>query len=78
MDFFFCVKSSSSFVADCFFPTTKHPNVTRLAFDRAQVNIKIIWVRFYATILTIRRYTCSLKLWNKVPNIKFQTSLRQK
>ena len=39
MDFFFRVKSISSFVADCFFfPTTKHPNVTRLAFDRAQVN----------------------------------------
>ena len=38
MDFFFHVKSFSSFVADCFFPTTKHPIVTRLAFDRAQVN----------------------------------------
>ena len=38
MAFFFRVKSISSFVADCFFPTTKHPNVTRLAFDSAQVN----------------------------------------
>ena len=38
MDFFFCVKSISSFFTDCFFPTTKNPNVTRLAFDRAQVN----------------------------------------
>ena len=38
MDFFFHVKSILSFVADCFFPTTKHPNMTRLAFDRAQVN----------------------------------------
>ena len=38
MDFFFHVKSILSFVADCFFPTMKHPNMTRLAFDRAQVN----------------------------------------
>ena len=38
MDFFFHVKSISSFVTDFFFPTTKHPNVTRLAFDHAQVN----------------------------------------
>ena len=38
MDFFFHVKNILSFVADCFFPTTKHPSVTRLAFDHAQVN----------------------------------------
>ena len=38
MDFFFCVKSISSFIADCSFPTTKHLNMTRLAFERAQVN----------------------------------------
>ena len=38
MDFFFRVKSISSFFADCFFPTTKHSNVTRLASDHAQVN----------------------------------------
>ena len=38
MYFFFRVKSISSFVADCFFPITKHPNMTRLAFNRAQVN----------------------------------------
>ena len=74
MDFFFCVKNISSFVADCFFfPTTKYPNVTRLAFDRAQV---IIWVKFYATILTM--HACSLKLRNEVPSNKFQTSLPQK
>ena len=38
MDFFFLVKSISSFFADCFFPTMKHPNMTRLAFNHAQVN----------------------------------------
>ena len=39
MDFFFCVKSVSSFIdRRLFFPTTKHLNVTRLAFERAQVN----------------------------------------
>ena len=35
---FSSASSISSFVADCFFPTTKHPNMTRLAFNRAQVN----------------------------------------
>ena len=39
MDFFFRVKSILSLVVDCFFfATTKQPNVTRLAFDHAQVN----------------------------------------
>ena len=38
MDFFFHVKSISLFVVDCFFPTMKHPNMTRLAFNHAQVN----------------------------------------
>ena len=38
MGFFFRVKSISLFIVDCFFPTTKHPNMTRLEFNRAQVN----------------------------------------
>ena len=40
MDFFFRVKSILSLVAFFFFffATMKQPNVTRLAFDHAQVN----------------------------------------
>ena len=38
MDFFFCVKSISLFITYCSFLTMKHLNMTRLAFERAQVN----------------------------------------
>ena len=55
----------------------KHLNVTRLAFDRAQVNdmSKVLRNNFdYPKICLFS----SLKLWNEVPSNKFQTSLPQK
>ena len=76
----------SSFVAGIF-PTTKYPKQTRLAFDRAQVlewvlrnncNFYLVFFLHFWTILTIRWYARSLKLWNEVPSNKFQTSLLQK
>ena len=72
MDFFFRVKSISSFFADCFFQQRS----TQMWQDWHLIVLKwIIRVRFYTTILTIRRYACSLKLWNKVLSNKFQTWL---
>ena len=77
----------SSFVEDCFLPTTKNPKVTSLVFDRAQelewvlrnnCNFYLVFFLHFWTLLTIRRYARSLKLWNEVPSNKFQTSLPQK
>ena len=64
------------------FPTKKHPKVTRLAFARAQVLewvlcsncnclYSVFFLHFCGTILTIRRYARSLKLWNEVSSNKF-------
>ena len=81
----------SSFVKDCFFP--QHCNNealesdVRLAFDHVQVlewvlrnncSCYLVFFLHFWTILTIPRYTRSLKLWNEVPSNKLQTSLPQK
>ena len=57
MDFFLPRQNLSSFVADCYFPTTKHPKVTRLAFDRAQV---LEWVLHTATIVIVNWFSFSI------------------
>ena len=58
----------------------KHPKVTRLPFDCAQVlewvlhnncNCYFAFFLYFWTILTIRRYAHSLKLWNEVPSNTF-------
>ena len=85
--FFLPCQNISSFVTDCFLPTTKYPKVTRLAFDSVQVlewvllsncNCYLVFFLHFWTILTIQRYAHSLKLWNEAPSNKFETSLPQK
>ena len=78
MDFFLPRQNISSVVTDCQF----FQQVTRLAFDRSQVLewvlcsncnclYSVFFLHFCGTILTIRRYARSLKLWNEVSNNKF-------
>ena len=86
----FLVRASASMDFCCclkIFPTSKHPKVTRLAFDCAQVlkwvlrnncNCYLAFFLYFWTILTIRRYARPLKLWYEVPSKRFQTSLPQK
>ena len=80
MDFFCRVKifrQSSQVIS---FSNNEAPE--RLAFDRAQVLewvlcsncnclYSVFFLHFCGTILTIRRYARSLKLWNEVSNNKF-------
>ena len=82
--FFLPRQNISSFVTDCFLPTTKYPKVTRLTFNRAQVlkwvlinncNCYLVFFLHFCTILIIRRCARSLKLWNEIPSNTFQSSL---
>ena len=79
MDIFCRVKIFHRSSQIVFFSTTKHSKVTRMAFDCAQVlewvlrnhcNCYLIFFLHCWTILTIRRYTRSLKLWNEEHALK--------